>query len=142
MPHDTKPSETSPLLSKPDKSVTQPNQPNDAIAPIGAVANGAILDGEARDRQYGAAGDNEEDEDGAGDGDGDGGDVERQISNESRQKQYEGSPEVRKRMKVILPALAIGIFLSAADQTIIVSSYGKIGSELKALNNTSWVATA
>lgn len=34
------------------------------------------------------------------------------------------------------------IFLSAGDQTIIVSSYGKIGSELKALNNTSWIATA
>lgn len=33
------------------------------------------------------------------------------------------------------------IFLSAADQTIIVSSYGKIGSDLKALNKTSWIAT-
>ncbi len=32
--------------------------------------------------------------------------------------------------------------MSAGDQTIIVSSYGKIGSELKALNNTSWIATA
>ena len=34
------------------------------------------------------------------------------------------------------------IFLSAMDQTIIVSSYGKIGSELQALNKTSWIATA
>lgn len=41
----------------------------------------------------------------------------------------------------ILPALAIGVFLGAADQTIVVSSYGKIGSELNALNKTSWLAT-
>ena len=34
------------------------------------------------------------------------------------------------------------IFLSSADQTIVVSSYGKIGSDLKALKNTSWIATA
>lgn len=33
------------------------------------------------------------------------------------------------------------VFLSAADQTIIFSSYGKIGSDLKALNKTSWIAT-
>lgn len=32
--------------------------------------------------------------------------------------------------------------MSAADQTIIVSSYGKIGSDLDALNNTSWIASA
>jgi len=51
-------------------------------------------------------------------------------------------PEVRKRMVYIMPAIAIGVFLSAADQTLIVSSYGKIGSDLKALNNTSWIATA
>ena len=33
------------------------------------------------------------------------------------------------------------IFLAAADQTIIVACYGKIGSDLEALNNTSWIAT-
>ena len=42
----------------------------------------------------------------------------------------------------VLPALAIGCFLSAADQTIVISSYGRIGSELGALNKTSWLATA
>ncbi|KAI9888023.1 MAG: hypothetical protein M1823_000144 [Watsoniomyces obsoletus] len=57
-------------------------------------------------------------------------------------RNYDGIPEVRKRLKYIMPALAIGVFLSAADQTIIMSSYGKIGSDLKALNSTSWVATA
>jgi MFS family permease len=34
------------------------------------------------------------------------------------------------------------IFLAAIDQTIIVASYGKIGSELNALNLTSWIATS
>ncbi|KAF7502742.1 hypothetical protein GJ744_005203 [Endocarpon pusillum] len=50
--------------------------------------------------------------------------------------------ELKKRVFWALPALAIGIFLAAADQTIVVSSYGKIGSEMEALNNTSWIATA
>jgi MFS family permease len=68
--------------------------------------------------------------------------LERHPSLQNRTKQYEGLPEVKKRMKYILPALAIGVFLSAADQTIIVSSYGRIGSELQALNLTSWIATA
>lgn len=75
----------------------------------------------------------------------DGDALERQDTNGStagRQKQYQGLPEVMKQMHIILPALAIGVFLSAADQTVIVSSYGKIGSELNALNRTSWIATA
>ncbi|KAF4549679.1 Multidrug resistance protein fnx1-like protein 2 [Elsinoe fawcettii] len=55
---------------------------------------------------------------------------------------YEGNPEMRKRLPYILPAIAIGVFLSALDQTIIVSSYGHIGSDLHALNSTSWIATA
>ncbi|OQO01068.1 hypothetical protein B0A48_13311 [Cryoendolithus antarcticus] len=74
-----------------------------------------------------------------GDADSDGSALERQTS---LQVKNDGMPEVRKRMKYIFPALAIGVFLSAADQTIIVSSYGKIGSELHALNLTSWIATA
>ncbi|KAF1846586.1 MFS general substrate transporter, partial [Cucurbitaria berberidis CBS 394.84] len=49
---------------------------------------------------------------------------------------------VRARLKFIFPALSIGIFLAAADQTIIVSSYGRIGSDLNALNKTTWLATA
>ncbi|KAL8857883.1 MAG: hypothetical protein Q9178_005502 [Gyalolechia marmorata] len=56
--------------------------------------------------------------------------------------EYQGMPDVRARLKYILPAMAIGIFLSAADQTLIVTMYGKIGSDLKALNKTSWVSTA
>ena len=57
-------------------------------------------------------------------------------------KQYEGLPEVKKQLKYILPAVGIGVFLVAADQTLVAASYGRIGSELKALNLTSWIATA
>ena len=31
--------------------------------------------------------------------------------------------------------------MAAADQTLIVSTYGVIGSELHALSSTSWIAT-
>lgn len=72
----------------------------------------------------------------------DGEPLERQTSLEDRLKQYKGMPEVKAKLPYILPALGIGIFLSAADQTIIVSSYGKVGSEMQALNLTSWIATA
>ena len=56
--------------------------------------------------------------------------------------QFEGLPEVRKQLKWIMPSVAVGIFLTAADQTIVVASYGKIGSDLNSLNNTSWIASA
>lgn len=70
-------------------------------------------------------------------------DIERHDAvDESRAAQFEGRPDIRKRLKYILPAVSVGIFLSAADQTLIVSSYGKIGSELGALNLTSWIATS
>ncbi|GAB7357169.1 hypothetical protein MBLNU459_g8160t1 [Dothideomycetes sp. NU459] len=118
MPTDGPPTETSPLLGKQGPLLAEPS---DGIAPDGAVANGVVQeDGGAQDS--------------------DGGDIERQLSAEDRAKQYEGTPEIRKRMN--FPALALGVFLGAADQTIIVSSYGQIGSELHALNNTSWIATA
>ncbi|KAJ8073999.1 hypothetical protein PM082_012288 [Marasmius tenuissimus] len=42
----------------------------------------------------------------------------------------------------IFGPLAIGIFLSAMDQTVIVASYPSIGSELKQLQKTSWIATS
>ena len=45
-------------------------------------------------------------------------------------------------MTYIFPALGLGVFLGAADQTLVVSSYGKIGSDLNALSSTSWLATA
>ncbi|PGH01059.1 hypothetical protein AJ79_08028 [Helicocarpus griseus UAMH5409] len=68
--------------------------------------------------------------------------VGQNESDAAREAQYNGLPEAQKKLKYIVPAVSIGIFLSAADQTIIVSSYGKIGSELHALNLTSWIATS
>ena len=51
-------------------------------------------------------------------------------------------PDARRRVMYAAPALIIGIFLSSADQTIVVASYGRIGSEMKALHKASWIATA
>ncbi|KAJ6504440.1 member of the major facilitator superfamily [Mycena vulgaris] len=45
-------------------------------------------------------------------------------------------------LPMLLVPMAIGIFLCAMDQTIVVSSYAAIGSELNQLQNTSWIATA
>ncbi|KAE8399449.1 hypothetical protein BDV37DRAFT_275250 [Aspergillus pseudonomiae] len=50
--------------------------------------------------------------------------------------------ESSPRLSYIFPAISIGVFLSAADQTIIMASYGQIGSDLHALNLTSWIATS
>ena len=75
---------------------------------------------------------------------------------------FEGNAEMRKKLYLLCPAVGIGVrlldsfiiylqtqgvnldqvFLIAADQTIIVSSYARIGTDLDALNNTSWIATA
>lgn len=118
-------SERSPLLPKDDGTAS------DGTAEADVAANGSVKNGNGTFAQSGAienAGDNA-----------DGEPLERQSSLEGRN---EGLPEVKARMKYIFPAIAIGVFLSAADQTIIVSSSGKIGSELDALNLVSWIATA
>lgn len=126
---DTEPTETSPLLSKPDTLPEPSSHPLDPSA--GLVPEGA---------------DPYHDEETTADSSetlvspADSSDLERQTTPTSIAK-HDGMPEVRKRMWVIFPAVSIGVWLAAADQTIIVSSYGKIGSEMKALNKTSWVAT-
>jgi hypothetical protein len=118
--HTAQPSETSPLLPKPvgspSDATTPPIEPSSAIAPGGPQ----LHDGPDEH---------------------DGGDIERQVSHGDTPK-HQGMPEVKKRMKYIFPAIAIGVFLAAADQTLVVSTYGTIGTELHALNNTSWIATA
>lgn len=120
MPHEQEgePTETSPLLSK-----SAADAKNILEDPNGNVTTTTA---------------NDETEEGAVHG----AEVERQVSRDGRSKQYEGLPDIRKRLKYMFPALAIGVFLSAADQTLIVSSYERIGSELDALNKTSWIATA
>lgn len=59
-----------------------------------------------------------------------------------RAAQFQGDPNARERLKFIVPAVSVGVFLAAADQTIVVTSYGRIGSDLDALNLTSWIATS
>ncbi|KAH6620485.1 major facilitator superfamily domain-containing protein [Boeremia exigua] len=111
------PTETSPLLEEPSQP-SQLKDPGSGIAPAGS---------EYHDETDDEDNDNERD-------------LERQPSNGDHFKQ-QGLPEVKKRLKYIFPAIAIGVFLSAADQTLIVSTYGIIGTDLKALSSTSWIAT-
>ncbi|KAF5590762.1 multidrug resistance [Fusarium pseudocircinatum] len=47
-----------------------------------------------------------------------------------------------KKLHLVIAAVGIGVYLAAADQLLTVATYAKIGNELNALNNTSWVATA
>ncbi|KAK1980491.1 major facilitator superfamily transporter [Colletotrichum cereale] len=54
----------------------------------------------------------------------------------------DGNPEMAKKMHILLPAVGIGIYLCAVDQLLTVATYARIGSELHALKNTSWLATA
>ncbi|KAK2050404.1 major facilitator superfamily transporter [Colletotrichum somersetense] len=61
-----------------------------------------------------------------------------QDANDNR----DGNPEMAKKMHILLPAVGIGIYLCAVDQLLTVATYAKIGSELHALKNTSWLATA
>lgn len=110
--------ETSPLLGS---RGPPPIEPSHGIAPDSAVAIDAVNsngNGAARDADV------------------EGGSIK------PPQSESEGIEDMKGRMKYIFPALTIGVLLSAADQTIIVSSYGRIGSELHALNSTSWIATA
>lgn len=110
------PTEVSPLLRKQSNVATEPiDAPTRALPNNGSIrsqSDGNVKNGEDEERQ------------------------EEEVT------EYQGMPEVKAKLKYILPALAIGIFLSAADQTLIVTMYGKIGSDLKALNKTSWVSTA
>ena len=53
-----------------------------------------------------------------------------------------GNPDMASRLLWLLPAVGLGVLLSAADQTLVVTMYARIGSDLNALNNTSWIATA
>ena len=54
-------------------------------------------------------------------------------------------PEVvqrRKNVKSLLPILAVGILMAFLDQSIVAAINGEIGSDLHALRNVSWIATA
>lgn len=65
---------------------------------------------------------------------------------ESNQQAEENEdPELVQRrtdIKALLPVLALGIFLAFLDQSIVAAINGEIGSDLHALRNVSWIATA
>ncbi|TVY78521.1 Vacuolar membrane amino acid uptake transporter fnx2 [Lachnellula suecica] len=67
---------------------------------------------------------------------------EGEVGEEAENPLFEGNAKVAQKMNVLFPAVCIGILLSAADQTLVVTSYARMGSDLNALNNTSWIATA
>ncbi|KAF2270942.1 vacuolar basic amino acid transporter 2 [Lojkania enalia] len=119
-PERVHPTETSPLLPKSDPPSVHPIDPSNGIVPEG---------------------DNPHEDRGGLDRESDDGDIERQVGDGDISK-HKGLPDVKRRMKYIFPAIAIGVFLAAADQTLVISTYGTIGTELKALNLTSWIATS
>lgn len=54
----------------------------------------------------------------------------------------EGLPGMANKLHFLMPAIGIGVFLSALDQTLIIATYARMSSELEALNRTSWISTA
>ncbi|CAG8980409.1 hypothetical protein HYALB_00003974 [Hymenoscyphus albidus] len=62
--------------------------------------------------------------------------------NETENPLFEGRKDMMAKMGMLFPAVSIGILLSSMDQTLVVSTYARMGSDLNALNNTSWIATA
>ena len=87
MAGDESPSETSPLIPKPRSNLPQSPAPN------GAVPNGVNSNGQAHEHNKSV------DEE------------ETRSDEEGRERQYEGMPEVRKQLKYIVPAIAIGVWL-------------------------------
>ncbi|KAL6910574.1 major facilitator superfamily domain-containing protein [Trichoderma evansii] len=69
----------------------------------------------------------------------DGSDAENgSLGQSERQKKH----PMADKMHILLPAVGVGVYLVAVDQLLAVATYARIGSELKALNNTSWIATS
>jgi len=64
------------------------------------------------------------------------------VSNADSNPLFDGNEEAASKMWLLFPAVSIGVLLSAADQTLVVTTYARIGSELEALNNTGWIAAA
>ncbi|KAL9038988.1 MAG: hypothetical protein Q9214_005061, partial [Letrouitia sp. 1 TL-2023] len=119
MGNHSEPTETSPLLRHPSSLLQEPGGTTNGLLPDG-TGDGHLVSGDAKPI-----------------------DPEQHVEEDhDREVQYQGMPEVKARMKYIMPALSIGVFLAAADGTLVLSSYGNIGSDLKALNKTSWVSTA
>ena len=86
MTADGRASETSPLIPKPTNLLPEPaDAPNGAL-PHGTSGNGHIHgDTKSVDQE------------------------EAPIDEEGRERQYQGMPEVKKQLKYIVPAVAIGV---------------------------------
>ncbi len=82
---DQEPTETSPLLTKSANVVPEPGD-----APVGALPTGSGVNGHAN-------------------GDFKPGDDEETQGELDRINQYEGMPEVKAKLKYIMPAIAIGV---------------------------------
>ena len=92
----TKPTETSPLLPKPATDYLEAGDAPNGPLPNGSEHHEASANGKANGS---IKDDNHDDE-------------ERQQGVDSeRVNQYEGMPEVKKQLKYILPAIAIGVSL-------------------------------
>ena len=70
----------------------------------------------------------------------------RAPSDAEPSEQTEGAKDLeavqgKKRVKSLLPVLAIGIFLAFLDQSIVAAINGEMASELHALGSVSWIAT-
>lgn len=110
------PNETTSLLTKDATKPVDPSLSGNGLSNGNAIAEGADTDVEN-------------------------GEVESQDGDGGEDNPlFEGQKVTR--LGLLIPAVAIGILLAAADQTLVVTTYGKIGSDLNALNNTSWIATA
>jgi len=98
--------ETSPLLPKPNKPVDAGN----------GIASGYV-EGYDEERDVGSS---EEQ------GDADGGHIERHASN-GETTRHQGMPEVRKRMKYIFPAVAIGVSRCLIRMEIMIATKTSLG---------------
>ncbi|PHH90977.1 hypothetical protein CDD83_2047 [Cordyceps sp. RAO-2017] len=65
-----------------------------------------------------------------------------QDADGDRAAERNGIPALADKMHLILPAVGIGLFLAAFDQTVTMASYARLGSDLDALNSVSWVTTS
>ncbi len=82
--------ETSPLLAKPIITLLESGDAPNGVLPNGGSSNGTLDDPPKP-----------------------GEDEERQANDGERSPQYEGMPEVKKKLKYIVPAVAIGVCHSA-----------------------------
>ncbi|KAI0616253.1 Major Facilitator Superfamily protein [Pyrenophora tritici-repentis] len=64
----------------------------------------------------------------------------KDISND--QAQRESASEPHGQITWIILAASCGVFLAAAEKTMTVAIYGKVGSDLNALSHINWLATA